>query len=629
MVSFLVALSFALIQFLTKEDNTITSVVYLDLNPSFAFSLNEKNVVLALDSLNEEADLILGDTDFVGNSIEDTLRALSGVLNLHGYFQDNSTLLLTVEDASESRGESLSVSLKEQLDIILQTHNGNVTTVGLWADPALGYAPLAEELGVSMGKMIFMEELGKLHFFFQPANLQDFSYGELYQLYALGEGTLPLGLAEAMELGLSAVNLSLFDDYFVDIKSKFLDETPHYEVFFQKSGQTGEYLVTIHAFEGTILDTLERPYSGQKLGYDSEEAKEIALSHASKLEYQVEGLSVIQDWSQGGMQYAVSFQAQDMVHRIQVLGAVGTVVSHDIRSVQEEPLPPLEDLGATAITSIVYGDAGILRNQVTETDFQRSMVEGEMLYTMKFWVGSVEYYYEVTGSGQILHSHQSHSPDREDTVTSEDSTTAPMTETKAKDLALAHANSSFSAVTEMSAQRQEAGNEAGNYVVRFQLDGFQYTYLISGMVSEEEDSILSYEKEAIVTTAGESAGESAGEGITAEAAKLTALAHANLKEVMIQQIDITEEEGAYVVAFPFGQYDFRYEVSKDTGEILTHAITPVYKEPEEVTPEPTQAELEAKQESFNPAIEDFNNYLAEFDSNMSQNWESMIPSLLP
>ncbi len=232
-----------------------------------------------------------------------------------------------------------------------------------------------------------------------------------------------------------------------------------------------------------------------------------------------------------------------------------------------------------------------------------------MIYEMDFSVKNREFFYEVTGDGTILHSHHLDTGSTEEPEEPPEEELPTLSETTAKDLALSHAGVVFSQVTDLTAT-EESG---GNYEIQFILDDWLYTYLISA----EKNEVQSYEKEVapnstLVTYSGD---------IGIEQAKLLALSHANLKEVMIQSFDLSEEgtgeEKSYHILFSFGNYNFIYEISA-SGEILRsdQQFIPMVTEPvPEVTVTP-----ETSQEDFDQLMESFNDTLADFNENMNSLW---------
>lgn len=607
-VAVLCGVSFSLLQYLNYQDSYVQSVLYLDINPSFSVSLNQHQQVTEITPLNEEAIAVLGNSDMTDMSVDEAMSSLLALLHVHGYLIGSTTILATVEDSEQSRGEPFSVEVKEMLDMHLIGYDSDITTVGLWVDPQLDYALKAEELGVPMGKYVLLDELAQVNYFFQMDTLMPYSYGELYQLYASGESVAPIGLDAVMELGKYAVSLTDFDQFALEITPRLLEETPQYELLFQTA--TMEYTLKVHAYEGTTFDILQRQTTNDIIGIFPNKAKELALAHVNKLELQVEQLQVKQDWSKGILQYYVSFQEQDMQHNLVIMSTTGEIVLYYTSSVSPEAVT---DLGQTLIQDLVFEDAGITRNQLTSNTFQRNVIDGVMIYEMDFSVKNRQFYYEVTGNGTILHSQHIDTGTTEEIEEPEEEVLPALSETTAKDLALSHAGVVFSQVTELTATEVSGGD----YEIQFILEDWLYSYLISA----EKHEVQSYEK----TVAPNSTLLNYSGDIGMEQAKLLALSHANLKEVMIQSFDLSEEgsgaEKSYHILFSFGNYNFIYEISA-SGEVLhsDQQFIPMVTEPEAEEEAPPEPDTQPSQDDFEQMMENFNSTLQEFDNNMNSLW---------
>lgn len=603
-VPLIIGFVFLLFQFFSNRDTSQSTVLYLDLNPSFALSLNEKQEIIAMTALNEEAEVVLASVDLRGNSLSEAFSTLLGLLSKAGYLQDSTTILATVENKNQSFGEALSVEVKEKLDFALLSLNSQVTTVGLWTDPAYGYVTAAEAVDVSLGKMILMEELSKMNFLFQGKVLLPFTLGELYQMYASGENTLPIGFDSAMELAKRALLLGDHDQFVVAITPKLLDTIPQYEVFFQTTDY--EYMVYVHGFEGTIVNILERQVTAATVnfGITPKQAKEFALDYVKKLELQVESLVVQQDWTKGRLQYVVRFHLQDNQYDIHVLGSTGEVLGQTISPITAVAAT---DLGQDFIQELVFADAGVTPAQMTSNKYNRYLKDGAVFYELNFWVGNREYFYEVMGDGTIIQGNLM------DYGGEESAEQVPLTETTAKDLALSHAGITFRQVSDLTA----VVDSQGDFVVEFLFEGYLYSYYLSSSQHE----VLNYDKQEPPQPEIPKSDTAVVEDIGEQEAKLIALAHANLKEVMIHSFDISKAEDgqSFQVLFTFGNVDFIYDISATTGEILRYdqqivqATLPVVPEVEEPSTENNVTDLEQ-------ALADFNQYVADFNNSMSNVW---------
>lgn len=592
-----IGLIFTFARFLLIKDTTVTTVVYVDINPSVAIELNKNNKIIQVSPKNAQGSTILSTGNFIDKSLEEGLEILMGLFNLYGYLQDSSTILITVEDSNQSRGEELSVASKETLDEILLTLNPYTTTVGLWADPNYDFLSSAEDLEVSYGKRVLMEELSKQDYFYQLENLLPFSYGELSQLYAISQTEFPIGLSSAMELGKQAVLLTDFDPFSVSITTNLLAEVPVYEVFFQTQSQ--DFLVKVNGFTGKIEDIVQKTTQNAifSTGLTQTEGKNSALNFAQKLEIEVDNIIVQQDWSKGRLQYIVSFQEQEHQYTITVLGSSGEILDHSTAAVDPNAVT---DLGQNTIQDIAFADAGVNRGDLTSSTFRRNLVDGVLVYEMEFWLKNREYIYQITGSGTILQSNSIDYGEPE-----EEPPEIIVTETSAKNTALEHVGANFSQVNGLTVGL----NTDGNFVVEFSLDNTPYEYQISILTGD----ILSYEKKEVSAEA-----TSPNADIGGEQAKIIALAQENLKEVMIQTIELSfQGEGEtkeYTVSFNFNGFAYRYVIAGNSGEVLQKEKELIQSTLPEPDPEP---EPPLSEDNILDSFDDFNDLFNSFDESFT------------
>lgn len=604
-----IALLFTFVRFLAFEDSTVASIVYIDVNPSVAIELTKNHKIIQATPQNAQGSTILGSGSLSGKTLEEGLEVLVGLFNLHGYIQETTTILATVEDSDQSRGEALSITAKNALDDALKSLSPETTTIGLWADPSYEYGVSAEEYNISYGKRVLVEELSKLNYFFQIDNLIPFSNLELSQLYASGELVFPIGLNSAMEYGKQAVMLSDYDPYVASIKTNLLGETPLYEVFFQTS--THEYLVEVHGYTGQINNIFERHVgnTGFTLGFNQTQAKESALTYAQKLELEVEYLTVKPEWQHGRLEYIVRFQEQENQYSFTVLGANGEVLDHEISQIDPNAVT---DLGQSSIQDIAFADAGVKRSELSSSTFQRNQIDGVMVYEMTFWLGNREYFYQISGTGLILQSsYEDYGEPEAETPTVE------MTETLAKSTALEHAGAAFSQVNGLVVGR----DFEGNFIVEFTLKNVPYSYQISASTGE----ILQYEKREETEEAAPSIHD-----IGSEQAKIIALSQENLKEVMIETVNVTFEgtgsEKIYEITFDFNGFSHLYKVAGIDGELLhreKHLIQvelppqPEAEAPTTATPDFELPSFEDTDDLFSNFDQTFNESFSHFDDNLS------------
>lgn len=544
----------------TVSTPSAVSTVQLDVNPSILIEVTSKNTVSKVTPVNKEALLVVGSMEYEGLTLEKTIDLLVESLVIQGFIQESTTILATVEDSKQTRGESLSITVKEYLDIAISSENMTATSVGQWVNPSFDYRASATNEGVSLGKYIFMKEMNEISNFFSIEKLKELTQQELYQTYVLGSVSLPIGIESAVELARQSVLLSDLDSYVTKVYTNLLEETPHYHVMFQTP--TKEFHVEVEGFFGNILKSDE--YSAYNLNPTDAilpiTAKNNALDYVNILEIQTSQMSVVQDWSKSRLQYLVSFSEKDVRHTLTVLGFTGEILDHVETIVKEESI---KDMGQSAIQNLVLEDAGVTKAQLGSYEMTQDVFGNILVYDFNFWVGNRQYIYKIEGDGTIISSE---AKDFGEQLVTENST-GLISETKAKDEALTHAGVSFSQTKGLTVKL----NSEGNYIVTFYAENDTFYYVVSGTTG----SILAYEKEdESVEDVEEVANVEEPEvhDIGEEGAKQIAISASSLKEVMIQTIDISANgsgmEKNYDVQFVFLGVEYYYRISAETGDIL-------------------------------------------------------------
>lgn len=586
---------------------SVVATVQIDVNPSILIEVTSKNTVTSVTPLNEEGLLVLGASEFTDKPLEEVLHSLTDLLVLFGFLQETSTVLATVEDDNQSRGESLSVNVKGYLDDALKDLDVSAVAVGLWVDPDFKHQENAKNMGVSLGKYVLMYEINQIHSLFPLEDLKDFTQEELYQLYVLGNNSLPIGIESAVALSRQAVLLSELDTYITQVSTNLLEETPHYQVLFQTP--TKEFVVQVEGFQGTVLDAQE--YSAYNMSPDNAVlpivAKTNAIDYVNVLEIQTSNLSITQDFSKGRLEYIVSFYVGDNRHTVTVLASTGDVLHHQQTEVQSGIV---KDMGQSAIQALVFADAGVTKEQLSSISMNQEVVGDTLYYHLTFWMGTRQYSYDVQGDGSIIFTEY-----QDYGEAPVDQNSGIISETSAKDIALTHAGVSFSQAKNLTVNM----TIEGQYVVTFYVDAVPFYYMLSSTTGD----ILAYEKEE--TTEEEFYEEEIVEeeiynDIGEDGAKQVAVSASNLKEVMIQRFDITEQgsgmDKSYTVAFTFMSTEYIYTISAESGEILDTTVNaPELPTPTETTPTPapeqTFEEVQQNFDSFADIFDQFNTNFSE------------------
>ena len=250
-----------------KAANAIDSIVSLDVNPSIEITMNSKERVLDVTALNEDAAAVIGDMDFKGSDLDVAVNALIGSLLRNGYISDaKNSILVSVDNQDAAKGEALRLKLLDEISMLLDQDNidGAILSQVMEDDPETD--DLAEEYGISPGKVRLINEILKnnpRHTFEELAGLTinelnliaDKPEADLGNIESQGKASDKgyIGSTKAQDAALNAAGLK--ESQVKNLKTEMDCEkgVMVYEVEFNANGTEYEY--EINALTGEVVKT--------------------------------------------------------------------------------------------------------------------------------------------------------------------------------------------------------------------------------------------------------------------------------------------------------------------------------------------------------------------------------------
>lgn len=89
--------------------NKIITIVTMDINPSVVISLNSHNEVVKIESLNDDGNTLLEDSNYVGKSLEATINGISEELISKGFVSEEDLTILISIDGEKIENEVNSI----------------------------------------------------------------------------------------------------------------------------------------------------------------------------------------------------------------------------------------------------------------------------------------------------------------------------------------------------------------------------------------------------------------------------------------------------------------------------------------------------------------------------------------
>lgn len=280
-------------------NQTVAATISLDVNPSIEIQINSEEKVLNVQANNEDAEVIIGDMDFVGSDLKVTINALIGSLVRNGYLNEvTNSILISVDNPDQEKAFALEQQLLEEINQIVD-HSSILYQYVTEDDEA---KELSNRYGITQGKAQLVKEVVEenttLYTYDDLANL---SIHELNLLKRDDSGIQRtgapsdkgyIGFEKAKQLAFQHLGVSESQVFLEKVELDYEKGRMVYEVEF--TYQNIEYEYTIDAQSGEILE-IDRDYdddndhdyspwpvtpqeSSKSITLD--QARQIALQHA-------------------------------------------------------------------------------------------------------------------------------------------------------------------------------------------------------------------------------------------------------------------------------------------------------------------------------------------------------------
>lgn len=374
------------------QNNTVASVVSLDVNPSVTLNVNSKEKVLSAIPVNEDGGDILAGMDLTGVQLDVAMNAIVGALLTNGYVDElANSILITVEDDDASRGARLQQELTDQADAILANTSVNGAILSQTIQNSQQLQELSDTYGITTGKAALIQTIvdngNSLHTFEELVGL---SINDLNLLYT----SLITAPAEPSTGGGTSGG------------SASGSGTAETAPAIQSSGQASD-----SAYIGV------------------EAAKSAAFAHAGLDTSQVTMGEVDFDYEDGRMVYELEFYASGAEYEYDIDASTGAVVkfsqeggrpqtnssagsggaSGNVSSgagsgtAQSGAGGTATDIGREDALAAALNHAGVSQDQVYDLEVKREYDDGRLEYEIEFKTGGWEYEYTISAAdGAIL-----------------------------------------------------------------------------------------------------------------------------------------------------------------------------------------------------------------------------------
>lgn len=436
----------------------MVSLVSLDVNPSIQLEVNKNEKVLSATPMNDDGAEILADMDLKGTQADVAMYAIIGSLLQHGYVDElANSILITVEDDDQARGEKLQQELTAQADAALANAQVNGAVLAQTLQNSEELSQKAQEYGISTGKAALIQaivegsnntktfedlvglsinELNLLYTAQAPlegqtsGNEQNSGAANAAPITTSGSASQSayIGLEAAKEAALKHAGVSASDATFVEAEYDYDDGRMVYEVEFHVKGT--EYDYEIDAQTGEVVKYKTEQNGANTGGSGSANtssfigesaAKAAALKHAGVSESSTKYCNAWLEYDDGRPEcYEVEFMAGNTRYEYKIALTSATVLESERESYGGSGSSGQStgqsgsqtsggsgtsstDIGAEKAKSIALNHAGVSASQTSEMKVEQDWDDGVLEYEVEFKAGGVEYEYTIHGgTGQIL-----------------------------------------------------------------------------------------------------------------------------------------------------------------------------------------------------------------------------------
>lgn len=441
-----------------SANNAVASLVSLDVNPSIQLEVNKNEKVLSATPMNDDGAEILDGMDLKGTQADVAMYAIIGSLLQHGYVDElANSILITVEDDDQARGEKLQQELTAQADAALANAQVNGAVLAQTLQNSEELTQKAQEYGISTGKAALIQaivagsnntktfedlvglsinELNLLYTAQAPlegqtsGNEQNSGAANVTPITTSGSASQSayIGLEAAKEAALKHAGVSASDATFVEAEYDYDDGRMVYEVEFHVKGteydyeidaQTGEVVKYKNEQNGANTGSSGSANTSSFIGESA--AKTAALNHAGVSESSTKYCNAWLEYDDGRAEcYEVEFMAGNTRYEYKIALTSATVLESERESYGGSGSSGQStgqsgsqtsggsgtsstDIGAEKAKSIALNHAGVSASQTSEMKAEQDWDDGVLEYEVEFKAGGMEYEYTIHGgTGQIL-----------------------------------------------------------------------------------------------------------------------------------------------------------------------------------------------------------------------------------
>ena len=121
----------------------------IDINPSFGIEVDEDGVVVSVEALNEDAVIVLLDTDLVGKTVEEVFTTIVSLAEELGYLKEDGTVNVVMSNEFKAVEEAIATRVENVLDDVNALLSAENITINIEKAKKHLFPPLKKQASLS------------------------------------------------------------------------------------------------------------------------------------------------------------------------------------------------------------------------------------------------------------------------------------------------------------------------------------------------------------------------------------------------------------------------------------------------------------------------------------------------
>ncbi len=391
-----------------NSSSQVMATISLDVNPSLEIKVNKSDKVLKVNTLNDDAIIVLGDMELEGSQLDVAVNALIGSMLQKGYINDlANSILISIDGSNPS---TLQNRLIKDINSIIEANgmNGSIVTQTLVSNSDL--EKRANEHNITFSKAQLIQSIVNQNNGYTFEGLVPLSIHELNVLISSNNNHVDtvnstgqvsnkayIGETKAKEIALKHVGVSESQIKELEIELDFDYGVMVYEVEFKTS--TNKYEYEINAIDGTIVQVEKDGVKTESTlpditGYLGQSAaKTIALKHAGMTESQAKNIDVDLEKDNGTPYYDIEFEANGYEYKYQIHAINGSIIkSYKEKDDSSNESSDMGYIGEANAKQIALNHAGITATSLLDFDID---LDNDHIYELKLKTNEYQFEYEI------------------------------------------------------------------------------------------------------------------------------------------------------------------------------------------------------------------------------------------